>query len=151
MCHGIPNITFHAFCYSKYALWFFGTCRKRTSMHHILHGDLHFSPHTCHANPAGTVILHVFWSTNLRSFHEFHAPHVSETPVLCFPNVLGLKSIRNYQFQPKTRDFLQKLHISVKCVSWNPKYRVSCALLFKIRASIFRNFPKTHVNASYSP
>ena len=71
MCHGIPNITFHVFCCSKSALWFFGICRKRTSMHHILHNDLHFLPHTCHANPAGTVILHVFRYTNLRFFTNF--------------------------------------------------------------------------------
>ena len=71
MCHGIPNITFHVFCCSKSALWFLGICRKRTSMHHILHNDLHFSPRTRHANPAGTVILHVFRYTNLRFFTNF--------------------------------------------------------------------------------
>ena len=67
----MSNITFHMFCCSKSALWFFGISRKRTSMHHILHNDLHFSPHTCHANPAGTVILHVFRHTNLRFFTNF--------------------------------------------------------------------------------
>ena len=151
MCHGIRNITFHVFCCSKSALCFFGICRKRTSMHHILHNDLHFSPHTCHANPAGSVIWHVFRHTNLRFFHEFHAPHASETQVLCFPNVLGLKSIRNCRFQPKTSDFLQKWHVSVKYVSRNPKYHVSCVLLSRIRTLIFCNFLKTQVNASYSP
>ena len=84
-------------------------------------------------------------------FHEFHAPHASETPVLCFPNVLGLKSSRNCRFQPKTRDFLQKLHVFVKYVSRNPRHHVSCVLLFKMRTLIFRNLPKTHVNVSYSP
>ena len=84
-------------------------------------------------------------------FHEFHAPHASETPALCFPNVLGLKSIRNCRFQPKTRDFLQKLHVSVKYVSRSSKYHVASVLLFKIRVLIFRNLPKTHVSASYSP
>ena len=84
-------------------------------------------------------------------FHEFHAPHASETLTLCFSNVLGLESIRNYRFQPKTRDFLQKLNVFVKYVSRSPKYHVSCVLLFKIHTLIFWNLPKTHVNASYSP
>ena len=71
MCHVIPNITFHAFCCSKSALRFFRLFRKCTSMHHILHNDLHFSHRTCHANPAGTVILQVFRYTNLRFLTKF--------------------------------------------------------------------------------
>ena len=71
MVHRIPNITFHVFCCAKSTHWFFGICQNRTSMHHILHNDLHFWPRTCHANPAGTVTLQMFRYTNLRFFMNF--------------------------------------------------------------------------------
>ena len=47
------------------------------------------------------------FGTQICVFHEFHAPRASETPTLCFPNVLGLKSLMDCQFQPKTHDFFK--------------------------------------------
>ena len=116
-----------------------------------------FSIALCTFHPAHVMLIpqaplfYMSFGTQICVFHVFHAPHASETQTLCFPNVLGLKSIGNCRFQPKTPDFLQKLHVSVKYVSRNLKYHVSCVLLFKIRVLIFRNLPKTHVNALYSP
>ena len=147
MCHGIQNTTFHAFCCSKYALWFFGICRKRTSMHNILHSDLHFLARTCHANPAGTVILHVFRYTNLRFFTNFTLrTHLKRQHCVSLTFWVWNRS--------GIVGFNQKRAISSKITRFCKicvKYHVSCVLLFKICTLIFRNLPKTHVSASYYP
>ena len=75
------------------------------------------------------------FGTQICVFHEFHAPHASEMLTLCFPNVFGLKSIRNCRFQPKTRVFLQILHVFAQCVSQNPKCDVPPFWMFKLRNS----------------
>ena len=119
MCHGIPNIAFHVFCCSKSALWFFGICRKRMismhHIHHILHNDLHFSPRTCHANPAGTVILHMFRYTHLRFFTNFtlqallkhNCCNVLMFLVQNWSEIVGLNQKRAYFFKHCT--FLQNM------------------------------------------
>ena len=151
MCLGISNITLHAFCCSKAALWYFVICRKRTSMHHILHNDLHFLPRACRANPAGTVILLVFWCTNLHFFTNFTFRALLKHN---YCNIL-MFWVRNWSeivgFNQHTRVFLRRWQVFAKYVSGNPKYQVSRVLLSRIRTFIFCNLLKTLLNTSYSP
>ena len=117
-------------------------------MHRIINNDLYFLHHACRANPAGTVILLVFWSTKLVFFTNFTLRALLQRN---YCNALMLLT-RNCRFHPKTRVFLQRWHVFAKYVSRNPKYFVSRVLLSRIRTLIFFcNLLKTQVNASYSP
>ena len=67
----------------------------------------------CHFYSAHVVLIpqaaffNAYFGTQICVFHEFHAPSASKKSLLCFPNVLGPKLVRNCRFQPKTRGFFQ--------------------------------------------
>ena len=119
-------------------------------MSNIFNSNCICLPNTCHAEPVGTVFLHVFLVRKFAIFLVISRLNAPEVAVLRSPNGFNQNRSEIVGSNKKHSNFFKNSKFFPKNVSWHMKFRVLPVSLFKIHTSIICNLWNRGNNVQYS-